>query len=422
MRRTCIPEVRGTRTGDVLASPERIQSLDVVLTDQCNLRCGYCYQTDKNPRQMEWETLRSSLDLLLRSERDPIDVVFYGGEPLLEFPQIRRAVGYLGEQAGGKKVDYTISTNGLLVTDEVLEFLVAHDFNTQLSFDGVPEAQAVRGAQTFVKLDQLLDRIREAHPVFFRENFKVAVTLTCPTIPHLADSIEYFIGKGLQTIEINPVFTHYAAWEPEYYEQLDAQFDRISRVCMNHYARTGEVPVNLFRKDRELEPSSRIGRTMCGVPRGESLSVDVDGQVHGCVTLADSYQKYRTGFLQEKAEAMKLGDHRDPGFSDRLKVFDETSRSTGIFHGKQNKYSMYGKCGDCRYLDVCMVCPVSIGHIPGNTDVNRVPDFSCAFQLISMDHRGKFPVQPGASALLREDAAMPEMMVELMQFAGQRSG
>jgi hypothetical protein len=41
------------------------------------------------------------------------------------------------------------------------------------------------------------------------------------------------------------------------------------------------------------------------------------------------------------------------------------------------------------------VCPISIGHQPGNTDPDRIPDFQCAYNLVSLEYRERFPVQPG---------------------------
>ena len=65
-------------------------------------------------------------------------------------------------------------------------------------------------------------------------------------------------------------------------------------------------------------------------------------------------------------------------------------RFAKIFTDKEEKYSSYRACRGCRYLYQCSVCPVSIGHIPGNTDPNRVPDLQCAFNLAVLTAREKF--------------------------------
>jgi hypothetical protein len=61
-----------------------------------------------------------------------------------------------------------------------------------------------------------------------------------------------------------------------------------------------------------------------------------------------------------------------------------------IVNGKENKYSSYGTCAECRFLSSCSVCPTSIARIPGNRDPDRVPDFPCAFNLVALEARERF--------------------------------
>ena len=87
---------------------------------------------------------------------------------------------------------------------------------------------------------------------------------------------------------------------------------------------------------------------MCGVGRGETPAVDVDGQVHGCLMFVDSYQRFPTTFLRTRLEAMRMGDLRDPQLPERLAAYPAAAQAAGIFHDKQDKYSSYGRCGECR--------------------------------------------------------------------------
>ena len=72
-----------------------LQTLEIILTSRCNLCCSYCCQNARTARSMEWETLRASLDLILRSRREKVALLFIRGEPLLEFRLLRRAVEYV---------------------------------------------------------------------------------------------------------------------------------------------------------------------------------------------------------------------------------------------------------------------------------------------------------------------------------------
>jgi sulfatase maturation enzyme AslB (radical SAM superfamily) len=396
-----------------MASPTQINKVDVVLTAGCNLRCSYCYQNDKKARRMQWDTLRAAADLVLASERPEVSLLFVGGEPLLEFELIRQAVEYVeARRQPAKRIRFELITNGVLVRDEHIDFFVEHGFEVQLSFDGIRAAQDLRGRGTFELLDRLLHRLRAEQPVFFAERFNVAITLTVATISYLADSVEYFLSNGVQDLGISPVVTHQHDWTLSRIDDLDAQFARIFELSVRLHDRTGAVPLSVFRKHEGDSVHKPEGQSMCGVGRGETAAVDVDGHVHGCVMFAESYQVFPTTFLRNRLEAMRMGHLDDPRFAEHMAAYPAAARAAGIFHNKQDKYSSYGKCADCRFLPRCAVCPISIGNAPGNADPNRVPDFLCAYNLVSLKYRERFPYKPTLQDMLLGAPPLPQLARE----------
>jgi sulfatase maturation enzyme AslB (radical SAM superfamily) len=363
---------------------------------------------------MQWETLRASVDLVLASERQEVSLLFVGGEPLLEFELIQRAVDYLeSRRQEWKRVRYEIITNGVLVRDDHVEFFVDHDFEVQLSFDGVPAAQDLRGRGTFTVLDRLIRRLHADHPSFFAENVTVAITLTVANLPHLAASIAYFLDSCVQDLAISPTVTHQHEWTPSRIDDIEAQFARIFDDSVRVYRRTGEVPLRVFRKHEGDSVHKPEGQSMCGVGRGETASVDVDGQVNGCVMFAESYQVFPTTFLRSRLEAMRMGHLGDLQFAARMAAYPAAARAAGIFHDKQLKYSSYGACADCRFMRRCAVCPVSIGNAPDASDPRRVPDFLCAYNLVSLRYREMFPYRPTLRDMLLGTAQLPELARQL---------
>ena len=104
-----------------------VTSLVVNVANKCNLHCTYCYEPDgakygPAPVQMDWATARASVDFLFgKSGRSKeVNLIFFGGEALLNFPLMRRAVAYAEDKAAaeGKTVDFSLTTNGTLLTDE----------------------------------------------------------------------------------------------------------------------------------------------------------------------------------------------------------------------------------------------------------------------------------------------------------------
>ncbi len=391
-----------------MASKHEVVAVDAVLTAGCNLSCSYCFQNAKTPdRRMDWETLRGAVDLLLESRQQELLLNFYGGEPLLEFPLVRRAVAYALRHLGRRRsIRFGIITNGTLLRPETAEFLARHRFKTQISFDGVPAMQELRGRGTHRILDALLSRLRKRHALWFEEDVRVSMTLLTATIPYMAESVAYFITKSVRDIHVSPSSTHEWAWRPERIDELDAQFEKVFKICLAHWRRTARIPFEPFRRGGPKSVHSPQGRAMCGVGKGQLLAVDVDGQVHGCSMFAESFQKFPSEFLESRLTRMRMGDYRDAGFSERLAMYPEAAREARIFDQKQNKYSSYGRCGECRYITTCAVCPVTIGHIPGNTDPDRIPDFQCAYNLVSHKYRERFPAVDDAIGILDGGGSM----------------
>ncbi len=393
----------------------------MVLTTACNLRCSYCYQAARPGKsagpgapggRMEWSTLRAALDLALSSPERQVNLTFSGGEPLLADDLLRRAVAHVtANRPPGRLVRYTLITNGLLLTEDLAAFLADHDFELQLSFDGVRPAQEQRASGTFDALDQLLGRLRDWQPQFYRRHLKVAMTIIPPTIPYLADSVDYFLAKEVPRITMYPTVTPYPGWRGDFRPALAEQFARIFTSSLGYFERTGQIPVVIFRRAEEKEPAQEEPDASpegpgCGFPEGATLAVDVDGQVRGCLAVLDSVQNFPPDSLLGRVAGLGPGDVREPCFWERVEAFCRAARQNDLFGHLEDRYSRYGRCRDCSYRDACQTCPVATGYLEGNRDPRRVPALHCAFQKAALSYRERFPVRPAVAHLLRD----PELM------------
>jgi sulfatase maturation enzyme AslB (radical SAM superfamily) len=394
------------------------RSLCVVLTTGCNLRCSYCFQPRTAARRMDWSVLRATIDYLLRSPHDEVRLVFYGGEPLLQFPLMRRAVTYAEKvKPVGLAVRYGVITNGTLMTADIAEFLARHRVSTRLSFDGVSEVQALRGKSTFAVLDSLLGRLRREQGAFFRRDLRIQMTALPETLGHLAESVRYLIDTEVCEIDLGPCRNRDASWRPERITELDREMRSVFDLCLEHYHETGEIPLLPFRRDREDEPADSRGRAVCGIDRAESPAVDVDGQVHGCLALAESVQNFPSEGLRSKVQSLRLGEIGSPNLPRRLAGYARWVRDARIFHNKQERYSSYGRCRDCAYVSTCGVCPITIGCAAEDDDFDRVPDFICAFNLVTNRYRDRFPMRPSIEDRLAGRAPVPRLTQRLHEFA-----
>ena len=133
-RRVIIPANNGASVSKK-AKPHSVsiplKTLILHLTDACNLNCRYCYHAEWDLKQgqkkvMGLDVARRAVDFLLNyaAELEEVVLVFFGGEPLLNFRVIPAVVDYACQKASekGKKINFAITTNGTLLTDEIIDF------------------------------------------------------------------------------------------------------------------------------------------------------------------------------------------------------------------------------------------------------------------------------------------------------------
>ena len=368
------------------------RALVVHLTSACNLRCAYCFQRDKQPLALAWPPLREALEWALASPGSAARVTFTGGEPLLEFPLLARAVGFIDrERPRELAVRIDVLTNGLLLDDETIAFVADHDIHVHLSIDGRPPAQDLRGRGTFARLDRLLARLREERRGFFERRLTIAVTVCRQNVPVLADSVDYLLDLGVNTIGMTPAMTADAAWTDDDTAELDRQFAAICCRSRALYEQTGRVPVELFRRSDRDAPVD-ASRTACTIADGHALVVDVAGRAVPCPLFSKGYHTPGNPLLDEAAACIAdIGDVAGPDVAARIAACGERLHALPLFEARTHRYSSWGRCAECPYLERCFICPVSTGLIPGNTDPNRVADFQCAFNRVSLAWRDRFP-------------------------------
>jgi sulfatase maturation enzyme AslB (radical SAM superfamily) len=371
-----------------------VHSLGVLLTSGCNLACRYCYRHGDSPSQPTWDDLRATLDWVLAAPGGELEVIFSGGEPLLEFDLLSRAVDHLeNRHRGGRPVKVRLLTTGLLLDEPRLDYLVRHSVHINLSFDGLPEAQDQRASGSWEKLDGLLVSMRRNHPEWFSSRFLVTMTLTPQSLPHLADSVDYLTGRHVPTIGISPALSSVPGWNDDLMEDLDRQMDRIFRTAKGVFEKTGQVPFLPFRKNAEIDlPAGEKNRTC--VALGASTPVlDVDGRLYSCLMFAPSGLDSGDRRLMEIAEDLHLGRAGEPGLEERRKGFSAGIRHREVFTSGPQLESIYRKCNECQAAAFCRICPLSLLEFGAGTNPGVVPALLCSYYFLLWKYLKKFPVQ-----------------------------
>ncbi len=124
-----------------------LKAMCLNVAHDCNLKCEYCFAAKGNfggePMLMPFEVGKSAIDFLIEKSghRRNLEVDFFGGEPLLNFEVVKKIVKYARsrEKEFNKNFRFTITTNGLLLTDDKIEYINSEMSNCVLSLDGRKE-------------------------------------------------------------------------------------------------------------------------------------------------------------------------------------------------------------------------------------------------------------------------------------------
>ena len=175
----------------------KILALEV--TQQCNMRCKYCvysgsykYERTHNSRIMSEETFLSVLKRFFRSDvARPQYIGFYGGEPLLCFDRINSFHDQIVQIAPDTK--FQITTNGLCLTEQVMDRLIKDDYYMMISFDGLNHDLYRRDLYNKATCNTVLERLavfRKKNEDFFNKHVRLQVTLSPPY--RLKEQAEFF--------------------------------------------------------------------------------------------------------------------------------------------------------------------------------------------------------------------------------------
>lgn len=203
------------------------------ITQQCNFRCSYCiysggYASERTHSEtcMDDATIINIIEKYFSSNHMPKYVSFYGGEPLLQFPLIKKACSEI--ESRNSSVEFAITTNGSLLKNEhILEYLMQHNFRLNISYDGLNHdlyRRSIIEKTTAQDLLALLQDIKNLDRNYFTEKVSLSVTLSPPY--RLLDNANYFMSSELlkdMKIGVNTVNEE----DNGFFSQFDMEQERL---------------------------------------------------------------------------------------------------------------------------------------------------------------------------------------------------
>ncbi len=280
---------------EVKAGPVKsneVKALCLHICHDCNLRCKYCFADEgayhAKREFMSLDTAKAAIDFLIENSgnRKILETDFFGGEPLMNFDVVKQAVYYAKEQAAkkGKKFLFTLTTNGLLLKDDVAKFLNEEMENVVLSIDGRKEVHdAVRKtANGKGSFDLVIDNLKNFVKIRGDKHYYMRGTFTAKNLDFSKDVL-FLADNGFDSISMEPVVTDIPdlAITKDDLVKVCAEYDVLCDKYLERWAEGKGFNFFHFNIDLEGGPCLSKRVSACGAGN-EYFSVVPNGDIYPC--------------------------------------------------------------------------------------------------------------------------------------------
>lgn len=278
---------------DFKKRPTVVKALCLHIAHDCNLACRYCFaeEGEYHGRRalMSYEVGKAALDFLIANSgnRRNLEVDFFGGEPTLNFQVVKDLVKYGREQEKihNKNFRFTLTTNGVLLNDEIMEFANKEMANVVLSIDGRKEVndrmRPFRGGQG--SYDLIVPKFQKFADSRNQNNYYVRGTFTHNNLDFSQDVL-HLADLGFKQISVEPVVAQdtddYAIREEDL-PQLFAEYDNLAAEMVKRHKKGKDF--NFFHFMIDLEGGPCVAKRLSGCGSGtEYLAVTPWGDLYPC--------------------------------------------------------------------------------------------------------------------------------------------
>ena len=270
-----------------------VKALCLHIAHDCNLACQYCFaeEGEYHGRRalMSFEVGKKALDFLIANSgnRRNLEVDFFGGEPLMNWEVVKQLVEYgrSKEKEYNKNFRFTMTTNGVLLNDEIMEYCNREMSNVVLSLDGRKEVndkmRPFRGGKG--SYDLIVPKFQKFAEMRGDKDYYVRGTFTRHNLDFSKDVME-FADLGFRSMSIEPVV---AAPEEEYAireEDLPQIMEEYDRLAEEYLKRKKEGRgFNFFHFNIDLNQGPCVAKRLSGCGSGtEYLAVTPWGDLYPC--------------------------------------------------------------------------------------------------------------------------------------------
>lgn len=341
-----------------------VKALCLHICHDCNLSCEYCFagkgKYKGKAEYMSIEVAKRAVDFLIKNSgnRKILEMDFFGGEPLMNLDVVKQTVSYAKEEGekAGKTFLFTLTTNGVLLNEEIASWLNDNMENVVLSIDGRKEVhdgvrKTINGKGSY---EVIIENIKNFVKMRGDKHYYVRGTFTAKNLDFASDVIA-LTDNGLTEISLEPVVLKES--DPLYISKdklptIEEEYKRLAREYLRR-KKEGKPLMNFFHFNINLEGGVCLKKRISACGAGnEYFSVTPCGDIFPCHQFADKIE-FKMGNVFEG----KLNE-------DIRKIFAEQNLYTK--ENCKNCFAKYHCSGGC-----------VANNVSFNNDVNVPYDITC---------------------------------------------
>ncbi|MBE5963990.1 MAG: thioether cross-link-forming SCIFF peptide maturase [Lachnospira sp.] len=278
---------------DIKLKDTVVKALCLHIAHDCNLACKYCFaeEGEYHGRRalMSFEVGKKALDFLVEHSgaRKNLEVDFFGGEPLMNFEVVKQIVEYGRslEEKHNKKFRFTLTTNGVLLNDDIIEYANKEMSNVVLSVDGRKEVHDYmrpfrNGKGSY---DLVMPKFKKVAESRNQLNYYVRGTFTHHNLDFCADVLS-LADEGFEQISVEPVVaadTEEYAIKKEDIPKICEEYDKLAAELLKR--KKEKRGFNFFHFMIDLEGGPCVAKRLSGCGSGcEYLAVTPWGDLYPC--------------------------------------------------------------------------------------------------------------------------------------------
>ncbi|HEY8420693.1 MAG TPA: thioether cross-link-forming SCIFF peptide maturase [Thermoclostridium sp.] len=275
------------------STPTVVKALCLHMAHDCNLRCKYCFAGEGNyhseKTKMPFEVAKKAIDFVIENSgnRKNLEIDFFGGEPLLNLKTIQDTVAYAREKekSFNKRFRFTVTTNGLLLDDETMDYLNNTMDNIVLSLDGRKE---INDAMRITRsgsgcYEAIVPKFRKMVSIRKDKDYYVRGTFTRNNLD-FSEDVLHMADLGFDQLSIEPVVLPDGSGIEIKREDLEKIFSEYEKLALKLLElRKQGKRVNFFHFMLDLEGGPCVAKRLRGCGSGtEYLAVTPQGDLYPC--------------------------------------------------------------------------------------------------------------------------------------------